>query len=94
MLCVALTAQRNSPTEGPLYNCLTPQMTGFRCACCNHAEKQRPDKEAFALLLQQPFWLRTELGVLDCTAPSDEAGHGEKQKTGSDSSQEEEEADM
>lgn len=30
----------NSPTEGPLDNCLTPQMTGLRCACCNHAEKQ------------------------------------------------------
>ena len=47
-------------------------MTGFRCAGCNHAEKQRPDKEAFALL-QQPFWLSAELGVLDCTAPTDEA---------------------
>lgn len=46
--------------------------------------RNRPDKEAFALL-QQPFWLRAG-GVLDCAAPTDEAGHGERQKTESCSS--------
>ena len=40
MLCDALTDHTNSPTEGPLDNSLTSQMTGFRCAGCTHAEKQ------------------------------------------------------
>lgn len=40
ILCFAPTAQRNGPTKGPLNSCLTPQTTGFRCAGCNHAEKQ------------------------------------------------------
>lgn len=35
--------------------------------------RNRSDKEAFALL-QQPFWLSAEMGVLDCTAPTDETG--------------------
>lgn len=76
-LCVALPA----PPKGLWTTALTPQMTTSDVLAVIKL-RNRPDKEAFALL-QQPFWLSAELGVLDCTAPTDEAGHGEKQKTGS-----------
>ena len=55
-------------------------MTAFRCALAVITLRNRPDKEAFALL-QQPVWLSSKWGVLDCIAPTDEAGHSKEETT-------------
>lgn len=74
MLCVALTAQRSGLAAGPFWTNVRLYRWRDSDVLAVIMLRNALDKEAFALV-QQPFCLTVDLGVLDGASLTDEAGH-------------------